>query len=566
MNNKMKIRIMVLGWVFIFFGAAIFCRFFYLQVITQENLSNLGNRQHADVEEINAERGYIYDCKSRELAISVSVPSVYALTNQIKDKNTTICKLSEMLNISKKVISGKLNSKKTFVWIARKVDTSTGKKIKSLKLPGVSMVMENKRFYPKSGLCSHVLGFVGIDEEGLEGVEYYFNDYLGGKKGRLETEKDAKGREIITDNSEYMAPKDGNDVYLTIDEAIQSIVEEELSKVYEDYSANGATAIVMNPSTGEILAMANRPAYNPNDFSDSPSYVLKNRAVTNPFEPGSVFKIITLAAALGDRKASEKETIDCENGEWMVYDHHINDHIKYNMLTFQQVIENSSNIGTAKVGMRIGNNRMYEYARLFGFGEKTNVQLAGESRGILSEPRKWSGISVCSISIGQEIGATSLQISSAVSAVANKGKLMQPTIVRAVKTKEGKLIKEFKPKEVRQVVNEDIVKRMVKILIGAVENGTGKDAAIDGYRVAGKTGTAQKIDIATKKYSKSKYIASFVGFVPADNPKIVIFVSIDEPAKVYWGGSVAAPVFSKIGKRVLRYMEKNDYDFVKNYK
>ncbi|MFH1824726.1 MAG: penicillin-binding transpeptidase domain-containing protein [Candidatus Firestonebacteria bacterium] len=565
MENKMNSRILFLSRLFVIFGIIIFLRFLYLQIISYESLDNLANKQHLDSEEITPERGFIYDRKGRELAISVDVPSVYAITYQINNKIKTAKELSNILKISKDDLLKKFNCGKSFVWIDRKVSFEKGKKIKMLKLKGINIISESKRFYPKDEMCAHILGFVDIDGKGLEGIEYYLDKFLCGKKGYLNVVKDAKGREIISSNSTYLPSNNGYDVYLTIDEAIQSIVEEELRRVNNEFSPKEATIIVMKPDSGEILALANQPSFNPNNFYNFPQQYLKNRAISLLFEPGSVFKIVTLAGALSEAITTEDEMINCENGEWKIYNHKINDHIKYKMLKFEQVIGNSSNIGTAKIGMRLGNSKLYDYAKLFGFGEKTGIQLVGEVRGILREPKKWSKISVCSISIGQEVGVTPIQLVSAISVMANKGKLMQPLIVRYIKDRQNNLIKEFKPKEIRQVISEDIAKRVMKILKGAVENGTGKEAKIPGYSAAGKTGTAQKIDPKTKKYSTNKFVASFGGFVPADVPKIVIFISIDEPNKVYWGGSVAAPAFSRIGERVLRYLEKENYDVVRSY-
>jgi cell division protein FtsI (penicillin-binding protein 3) len=565
MKNNINARILFLGWIFIVAGIIVLSRFLYLQVISHKTLEDLANKQHLESEEILPQRGFIYDCKGRELAISMDVPSIYAITYQIDDKDKTADELSKVVGIKKEELLKKFNSSKSFVWVVRRTVPEVGKKVKMLKLKGINVVMESKRFYPKEEICSHILGFVNVDNKGLEGVEYYFDNFLCGKRGYLHYEKDAKGREIISNSFTYIPPKDGYNIYLTIDEAIQSIVEEELKKAYEEFKAKEATAIVMNPTTGEILALANQPCFDPNNISKFRQEYLKNRAISSIFEPGSVFKIVTLAGALSEGKVTENEVINCENGEWKIYNHEINDHIKYKMLTFKEVIAYSSNIGTAKVGMRLGSNKLYEYAKLFGFGEKTHIQLGGEVKGILREPEKWSKISCCSISIGQEVGVTAMQLTAALSAVANKGKLMQPLIVKYIKDKQGNLVMEFKPKEIRQVIDEKVSRRMVKILKEVVENGTGKEAKIEGYSVAGKTGTAQKIDPKTKKYSVNKFVASFGGFVPADAPKIVIFVSIDEPNKIYWGGSVSAPVFSRIGKRVLRYLDKENYDIVRSY-
>ncbi|MEI7905529.1 MAG: penicillin-binding protein 2, partial [Candidatus Firestonebacteria bacterium] len=385
-----------------------------------------------------------------------------------------------------------------------------------------------------------------------------------GENGKIETNKDGKKRSIAADELGFKPAKNGCDLYLTIDERIQYIVEKELEKTFLDFKAKGAVAVVMNVQTGEVLALANRPGYDPNNLKMATVSGMKNQAVNMAYEPGSIFKIIALAAGLSEKVTTENEIIDCENGSFEVYNHKINDHIKYKMLSFRQVIELSSNIGTAKMGARLGPEKLYKCAKSFGFGEKTNIQLAGEIRGTLRPVEKWSGLSPYIMPIGQEVSATGIQLISAMNAVANKGKYMQPLIVKYIKDNEGRTIKEFAPVELRQAVDEATARRMTAVLRGVVENGTGKEAGVEGISVAGKTGTAQKFDPVTRKYSTYKYVSSFIGFVPAEKPKIAILVSIDEPNGVYWGGSVAAPCFSKIAKQALRYMEKESYDLVKN--
>ena len=559
----MRVRIMIIAWLFIIFGATLFTRFIYLQIYTGGQMENLSDRQSADVQEIIAERGFIYDSNGRELAVSVEVPSVYAITYQVKDKYGTAEKLAGILGISRAEILKKFNSGKNFVWIQRKAEYEKGKRIKAMKIPGVNTVLETKRFYPKGTLGAHMLGFVNADAVGCEGLELTYNKFLSGKNGKLISVKDAKGREVASGEVDYEAPLNGNNVILTINEGVQSIVEEELNNVFEKYHAKEATAIVINPATGEILAMANRPNYNPNKFNEYPQAYLSNRAVSEVYEPGSTFKAVTMAAAFSERVISEGDFIDCENGQYNVYGHKLSDHEKYKILNFRDVIANSSNIGTGKVGVMIGRDRLYKYIKNFGFGDKTGLAISGEAKGMVRSPEKWSGLSIYTVSIGQEISVTPLQIASLYATIANKGKMMQPMLVKAIKSKEGKIIKEFAPKEVRQVVTEQVAERMTRVLKAVVENGTGKEAQIPGLSLAGKTGTAQKYDTSIRRYSSSKYVASFAGFAPADNPKLAILVVVDEPASgrgIYYGGSVAAPAFGRIAKRALRCLEKKDTD------
>ncbi|MFH1074078.1 MAG: penicillin-binding protein 2 [Candidatus Firestonebacteria bacterium] len=562
-DKSMRIRIIIIAWFFILFGASLFFRFIYLQVYTGGRMENLSDRQSADVQEIIAERGFIYDSNGRELAVSVEVPSVYAITYQVKDREGTASKLAGILGMRRAEILKKLNSGRNFVWIMRKAEYEKGKRIKGMKLPGINTVLETKRFYPKGALCAHALGFVNEDAAGCEGLELSYNKYLAGKNGKLISVKDAKGREVVSGEVDYEAPQNGNNMVLTINEGVQSIVEEELSVVFEKYHAKEATAIVINPATGEILAMANRPNYDPNSFNNYPMAYLKNRAVSVAYEPGSTFKAVTMAAAFSERVISEGDLINCENGQWEVCGHKLSDHEKYGTLNFRDVIANSSNIGTAKVGVMVGKDRLYKYMRNFGFGDKTGITLSGEVKGTVRSPEKWSGLSLYTVSIGQEISVTPLQIALFYAAIANKGKLMQPMLVKAIKSKDGKIVKEFIPKEVRQVVTEQVAERMARVLKAVIENGTGKEAAIPGISLAGKTGTAQKFDPALRKYSSSKYVASFIGFAPADNPKLAILVVVDEPSTskgIYYGGSVAAPAFGKIAKRALRCLERKEND------
>ncbi len=509
-------------------------------------------------------RGNIYDCKGRDLAISIVLPSVYAYTKNVTDKEDAAERICRELQEPKEVVLAKLNSPKSFVWLGRKINAEAGRNIRTMKIPGISVENESKRVYPRGRLLAHVLGAVNTESKGLEGVELSMNDRLYGENGSVEAVNDAKGRRLSSDEIIIKPAKNGENVYLTIDEMVQYFTEKELDRTCQEFKAKGAIAIVMNTSTGEILSMAVRPGYDPNDLKSANQASMKNQAVASAYEPGSIFKIVALAAGLTEKVTNENEVINCEKGKWEVYNRKINDHVPYGNLTFRQVIELSSNIGTAKIGQRLGPDRFYAYARAFGFGEKTGIQLAGEVKGTLREPSNWSGISSYIVPIGQEIAATPMQLICALNVVANGGKLLKPVLIKSVTNSDGKTVEENGMKEVRQVVDPLIAKRMVSVLKGVVEEGTGTAAAVEGFSVAGKTGTAQKFDNATRKYSSNKYVSSFMGFVPADKPKLTILVSIDEPNNTYWGGSVAAPCFSRIAKQTLRYLEKDHYDLVKN--
>jgi cell division protein FtsI (penicillin-binding protein 3) len=406
------------------------------------------------------------------------------------------------------------------------------------------------------------LGFVGVDDQGLEGIELFYNQYIKGTPGWLLSARDARGRNVLSGEYRLYPPSGGYDIVLTIDESIQYIAERELEKVYKEQEARSATIIVMDPKTGEILALANQPSYDLNRFEDYPSYIRRNRAVTDLFEPGSALKIVTAAAALAEDVVKYKDRFYCEKGFLSVSKNHVvHDIKKYEWLTFPEVIEKSSNIGTIKLGQRLGPLKLYEYLRSFGLGSLTGIDLPGEVRGVLRKPRKWSGLSMAALPIGQEISVTAIQLATTASAIANGGVLMRPWVVKAIVSKEGRIVKEFESTPVRRVISQETAYRLTDILKRVIREGTGTRAHVPGYEVAGKTGTAQKADSKTGKYSQDKAVASFLGWVPADNPRILILVVVDEPKglshegrMVHYGGLIAAPVFKEVAQRTLRYL------------
>jgi cell division protein FtsI (penicillin-binding protein 3) len=487
--------------------------------------------------------------------VNISVDSVFASPNEIpdKDKEAIIRQLLPILNVDRAYLKDRLYRKKSFIWLARKISPQQAHAIKRLNIKGVDFIKESKRCYPNGYLTSQVIGFAGLDNAGLEGIELYYDKYLKGESGFALFLKDARQKKLEL-SEKMISPRDGYDLILSIDEIIQYIAERELDKAFKNYHAKGASIVVMDPHTGEILALANRPTVDLSEPSAINKDGMRNRAICDLFEPGSVFKIVTLSAALEEKKVVEEDRFFCENGSYRVVNHILHDHQPHGWLTFREVIEQSSNIGVTKVAQILGSDIIYRYIKLFGFGAKLGIDLPGEIQGIAREPRSWSKISIAAIPIGQEIGVTALQLVSALSVIANGGQLMKPYIVKEIRDKYGETIKKFSPVMIRKVILLDTAARAKKILTGAVEQGTGKLARIEGFSAAGKTGTAQKLE-PNGVYSHNKFVASFIGFAPAEDPVIAIAVVVDEPRPYYFGGVVAAPVFKNVATDVLRYLK-----------
>ncbi len=544
----------------LFLIVLIFCiaRLFFIQFFRSSYLAGIANKQHNLFVELEPLRGIIYDTNLKPQTINMPADSLYASANAIqdKDKETIIRQLSQILNIEQEYLRGRLYRKKSFVWLARKLTPEQSEAIKRLNIKGLGFLKESKRSYPNSYIASHVIGFAGLDNVGLEGIEVYYDKYLKGEAGWALFLRDARQKKLGPLEEKMVLPKDGYDVVLTIDEVIQYIAERELDKAFKSYHAKGASIIVMDPHTGAILALANRPAYDLNEHSKANKGQMRNRAICDLFEPGSVFKIVTASAALEEKKVSEEDKFFCENGSYRVASHTLHDHQPHGWLTFSEVIEESSNIGTTKVAQILGPDIVSRYVKLFGFGSKLGVDLPGETPGITKEPRQWSKISIAAIPIGQEVGVTALQLVSAISVIANGGQLMKPYIVSEVRDKQGETIKKFSPVMIRKVISLDTAARVKKILTGAVEEGTGKLAKVPGFTAAGKTGTAQKLE-PNGTYSHNKFVASFIGFVPAEDPVIAIAVTVDEPRPYYFGGVVAAPVFKNVASDSIRYLRQN---------
>ncbi len=542
LSKSLRRRLFFLRLGFLLLAGVAFARLYQLQIVEHKSLAARAASQRQTSLKTSL-RGGIYDRNGRELAVSLPVASAYLVPPRFKDYER-LGLIAGALDMEPSQLERLVAGSQSFVWLKRKLTPRQRKSLQELKINGLGFVPEKKRFYPKKMLASHVLGIVGMDGTGLEGLEYRFEETLWGGKGK---------------GNRY-------DLVLTIDETIQYIAQQELSAACQGLGAKAGSVIVMEPHSGEILAMANYPGFNPNSFSRYPIDVRRNRAITDAYEPGSTIKVFTAAAALEEGIFNPASQVWCEEGEISIGDLTIKDSGKHGMLSFTQVIERSSNVGAIKIGLALGKKRLYRYLRDFGFGAPTGVDFPGESAGILRPPQQWSKVSPGALSIGQEIAVTPLQVVTAMAAVANGGRLVKPRLVRAVQETESKRIvksflrgqslqvKPLTPQEGQRVISAATARRLSKILSGVVERGTGREAALPNIKVAGKTGTAQKIDPLTGSYAENKVVASFIGYFPAGNPQLVILTMLDEPQRLAWGGKAAAPLFRRIASQVAPYL------------
>jgi len=544
--------------------ALVALRLVYLQVYQRAELAVRAGRQQERVVKLEPKRGTIYDRMGRELAVSLDVDSVYGVPSGIDNPRQVAQQLSVILRENRRGLEQRLAGNKQFVWLSRKVEPGRAEKIRELNNKEIGLRQETKRFYPKKALAGPVLGFLGMDNAGLEGLELAYDKALRGVGGWVIAEKDAMGRTVFPGGSgfQYRLPKPGHDIILTIDEVIQHIAEKELDAALASSHAKSAVCLVMNPQTGEVLALSVRSAshsnqaFNPNEPQRSRPAEWRNRAVTDAFEPGSIFKPILASAALEERVVHPLEHIDCSAGKIQLADRVIKDAHENGVLTFTDVIAESSNVGTITVALRLGKERFAKYISAFGFGKKTGVDIPGEISGQLKDYRSWSGVSIGSIAIGQEIGVTPIQMASAYCALANGGMLMKPYLVSEIVDHGSREGKKFKSQAVGRAITEETCAKVNRMLQRVVETGTGQKARPAGYTAAGKTGTAQKIDQRTGKYSQKDYVSSFVGFTPATSPKLVILVMVDSPeGAVHYGGSIAGPVFKAVAEQSLAYLQ-----------
>jgi cell division protein FtsI (penicillin-binding protein 3) len=535
-------------------------RIVYLQVVQGPELARRAERQHEQSIAVEAERGTMYDRRGHVLATDLTVPSLYAVPPMIDNPASVARELAAVLGVAPAPLARRLTEPRAFVWLSRRIDPAVAKAVEDLGADGVRLMPERRRVYPKKALLGQVLGFAGADHIGLEGLERAYDRVLRGEKGWLIYERDGMGQRLFPKDLRYVAPLRGRDLVLTIDEVVQYISERELDAALAESGADGGTILVMNPADGGLLAMAVRPAFNPNDVDPRRPGLWRNRAVTDLFEPGSTFKIVAAAAALETGVVRPGDLIDCERGRWAIAGGALHDHEPLGRISFSEVVAKSSNIGIAKVAQRLGPERLARAIAAFGFGRKTGIDLGGEVSGRLKPTVRWSGRSLVTMAIGQEVAVTPIQLVTAYAAIANGGRLVKPHVVAEVRDGQGT------PLPVRRddgaetrVMSERTAEVLTELLEGVVSpGGTGALAALDGVSVAGKTGTAQQIDPATGRYAANRVVSSFVGFAPSRRPAVVILVAIDNPDGRGWGSTVAAPVFRRVAEATLRHLEAPD--------
>jgi cell division protein FtsI (penicillin-binding protein 3) len=530
-------------------------RAFQLQVLQGEKLMRLGERQHLKEWIVLPKRGALFDRAGEPLALSMESQSVYARPHRVQDPEKLSQALAQMLNLRVADVKQKLNSDKPFVWIKRQVSSPEAEKIQALNPPGIGMFYEPNRHYPQGQLAGQLIGFVGRDSEGLEGLELKYNDYIRGEAGSSVTERDALGRRVLVQGVERLRIPPGSDVHLTLNTSMQHIAEKELEAAVVKYRAKAGVAIVMEPFTGEVLALANYPAFDPNRYSKQSAEQRRNRAVTDSFEPGSTFKTILAAAALEEGVVGKEDLFYCEMGKYSYAGKIIHDSHPHGWLPFSKILQVSSNIGFTKVAQKLKKDRYFKYIEKFGFGQVSGIDVPGEVAGLLRRSESWSAIDLATHAFGQGISTTPMQMVMAYAAIANGGFLMRPYVTRRVVSPQGEVVLENQPHVVRRVISEKTSKSLASMLRDVTnEGGTGVMANVDGFEVAGKTGTAQKADPVHGGYAAKKRVASFIGFVPANDPRLVALVLIDEPEVNVYGGIVAAPVFRNIAQASLRHL------------
>lgn len=550
-----KIRAMLIGCIFSLSLGAIGAKAVYIQLYRGAWLSQQAASQYEASQSFHGKRGTIFDTNLHEMAISVDVTSIAVNPKKIADPRPTARALAKALGMRQKTVYARLTSGRYFEWIKRKISPKEASRVRDLKISGINFLTEHNRFYPNKTLSAQIIGFSGIDGHGLEGIEYHYDKYLRGETYTYTVLKDALGRGFKAEKA--ISPDyyySGNNLILTIDRTIQYITETALAEAVESYLAKSGMAIVMSPKTGAVLALAHFPHFNPNAFAKYDRELWRNRAITDPFEPGSTMKIFSAAAAIESGACTPQTIFFCENGEYAIGGNIVHDTSPHGWLTLQQIVKLSSNIGATKISEQMGPQTLHRYLQNFGFGQKTGIDCPGETAGSLADHGQWTKIDAAAIAFGQGVSVSTLQLITATSAIANGGVLMQPFIVQGITNHNGRLIKRFGPTVARRVVSietAEAVKDMMKEVVR--EGGTGVNAALEGYSVCGKTGTAQKAD-DSGSYAAGKYIASFVGFTPCEKPVIAVLVVVDEPQKQHYGGIVAAPVFKKIAGETLNYL------------
>lgn len=551
-HKWMKVRIVLVASVLVLGYLTVVGRVYYLQTVEAEALSKRSATQLNRQVSMQARRGNVIDRNGTELAVSVKIPSVFAHPRDIENPEREARRLAPHLNVSYEKLVERLSSKSGFVWLERQARPSSADAIRELKIRGIGITDEYKRYYPLGTRAGQLLGFTGIDGNGLEGIERMLDKEMAGSEYEMTVSRDAQGRAMLTNETPNFKSFEGNSIRLTIDEKIQAVAESALAAQVSEFSAKGGYAVVLDVHTGDILAIANTPSFDPNRVGEHKSDDWRMRLVTDTFEPGSVFKPFVLAAALQEKAITLDTPFDVEGGRMKIGRYTIRDTKRADILTAAEIIQVSSNVGSYKMAQTIGRDRFYEYIRAFGFGSRTGVGLRGEQPGMLWPPDRWAEISFANIAFGQGLTATPMQLAVAMGAIANGGMLLKPRIIDAVIDRDGKVVRQTEPTLVRQILSPDVARDVARAMsLVTVKGGTGTRGAIEGFTVAAKTGTAQKVNPETRRYDAHMWMAGYVGFVPAERPEIVIVVIVDEPQKMHYGGVVAGPAFATIARETL---------------
>ena len=565
-SSRIRCAIICLGFTALF--SVFSFRLVYLQMIKHDEYAGLAAEKHVYKQTIFADRGAILDANNEVLAHNVPGETIVADSTHIKDVDAVVSVLAETLQLDADDLSEKLHSDRRYMVLKRQVPENVAvvlrQKLNAKKLRGIYFERDATRIYPNGSMLCHVLGFTDFDHKGIQGVESSMEEYLHGQDGYRYIEHNRAGQELVLYRGQERAPRNGYQVHLTVDLNLQNIVENEIDAAMREFTPQKATIILMRPQTGEILAMANRPAYDINLRAEAKPEEMKNRAIIDMMEPGSTFKIVTAAAALNEHKVRPDTTIFCETGLWNFGGRPLHDHKQYGEMTVTDILVKSSNIGAAKLALSIGDQKFYEYIRRFGFGERTGIELPGEISGVIRPPQSWSKISITRIPMGHEVGVTPLQMTVAMATIANGGKLVTPRIVKSVTSEDGKTVSSFSPTVLRQVISPETARQVGDALRGVVsDRGTAAAAAVPGFTISGKTGTAQKVD-PKGGYEQGKYVVSFSGYLPAEHPEFVGLVVLDDAhtktPEMNYGGLVAGPIFSRIAEKAARYLDLEPHE------
>ena len=548
----LKVRLGLVAFVFVCGFLAVIGRVYYLQTVEAEALQERTAVQRDNLVERQARRGDIVDRNGVEMAVSVEVPSIYARPQLMGDIDGAVPALAEALEVSPEWLHRRLDTDQPFVWLRRQAHPETAQAVEDLGLSGVKMTTEYKRYYPMGEVAGQLLGFVGIDGDGLEGLERQYDSQLAGETYEMSISRDALGRPMLLSETPEFGKFEGHSLRLTVDEKIQRTAEEALAEQVEKYDAKGGYALVMDVENGDLLAMARVPFFNPNRIGDHESADWRLGPVTDLFEPGSVFKPFLLAAALQEQTTTLDRVYDLHGGQMRIGKYWIRDITRRDEMTSAEIIQKSSNVGSYEIARELGRDTYYDYLRAFGFGTPTGVGLRGERSGVVWPPDQWAEITFANVAFGQGISVTALQLVTAVAALANGGKLLEPRIVDEVRNRNGEVVHRDDPTMVRQVISPEVAEQMAWAMsLVTVPGGTGTAAALEHFTVAGKTGTAQQVDPETRTYSSEMWISGFVGFAPAEAPEVAIAVFVDQPQGMRYGGRVAGPAFQEIAAEAL---------------